>query len=450
MTKNKSNNITMKIRTLFTLLIVTASTLCVTTSCTSNNAKQDVPNKNDSISTKGKNVETKNGGSRDFSVNIFIENSGSMQGYFKGQDFQMEIGSLITGLQQSKSVKDLHFYYINKSIHKGSDKSDDFIRYLASNANVGNTASTNIGELIEKVSDSTYVNDNSVSILISDFIISPGSKNAASVSASEINKISGVSNKLADKKYAVAFYRMLVSDFTGKYYDCDDKPKLLNNAKRPYFVMVVGLPDFLSSFNLNVLPKISKLDNKTNDSSCSDSHIFFKLEDKSTKFNYKIVSTSNGKFKKFNGGKQRSVIDAKLKNRNNKDKQKCLQLKIKVDLSYLSGLVSDDYCTSIDNYELSNRNYMLQSVKKDIDGWYVFTVETTKKVESTVLSLKMKNSKPNWFGEYSINDCSKIFNIENIEKTYGLEYIMRGIFQAFSDDEYIIPEFAKIGINNNK
>lgn len=428
-----------------TFLIIAASMLCVMTSCASDKVDGKKQTSSNRIVSTDKNEAVA------FSVNIFIENSGSMQGYFKGQDFQMEIGSLITGLQQSESVKDLRYYYINKSIHKGSDKSEEFIRYLASNANVGNTASTNIGELIEKVSDSTYVNDNSVSILISDFIISPGSKNAASVSASEINKISGVSNKLADKKYAVAFYRMLVSDFTGKYYDCDDKPKILTKEKRPYFMMIIGGEKFVKAFQGGIAPKIVDMNN---DKAFTDSQCFFKLD--TIKVNFKFPKDIG--FRICPKRNKLCIHEDKYNLKIDKEgnKVKCFTFNIEADSKSFPKLLSSSYIKDRKNYKLdklSEDDAVIEKIYKE-KGKYKFRIKlkstriSKNDIRPNKLTLKLILQNPAWIEKYNISDCSEIFSEGNEEKTYGLEYITRGMFSTF----YKKKEFtiAEIRINNCK
>lgn len=433
----------MKIIT-FQMLI--ALMLCLITSC-AGNASEQTPQKTKSATSSANSEKHVSNDNKkgDVTVNIFIENSGSMMGYFNGQDFQMEIGSLITGLQQANDVvKDVHFYYINKSIHKGSDKSDVFIRGLVSNANVGNQSSTNIGELIEKVCDSTYVKKNSVSILISDFIISPGSKNAASVSASEINKISGVSNKLAENNYAVAFYRMLVSDFTGKYYDCDDKHKLLSKEKRPYFMMVVGDKDFIKMFQAGIAPKII---NMSNNKASTNHQCYFKLDSVNVKF-------------KFPKGVNFHVCSNPLcihedKYMLGKDKEgneiKYFTFNIETSKSFPK-LLSASYLTNKNNYKLSDDNAVIEKISQK-NGKYNFQIKLksskkSKAIKGTTLTLKLIIQNPAWIEKYNINDCSEIFAEGNEEKTYGLEYVTRGMFSTFHEKrEFTI---AEIRINNCK
>lgn len=432
----------MKINTLRMLI---ALMLCLTTSCAVDAGEQTAKKTKSANSSANSVKQVSNDNKKgDVLINLFIENSGSMMGYFNGQDFQMEIGSLITGLQQAYGDKNVHFYYINKSIYKGSDKSDVFIRGLVSNANVGNRTSTNIGELIEKVCDSTYVKKNSVSILISDFIISPGSKNAASVSASEINKISGVSNKLAENNYAVAFYRMLVSDFTGKYYDCDDKHKLLSKEKRPYFMMVVGDKDFIKMFQAGIAPKII---NMSNNKASTNHQCYFKLDSVNVKF-------------KFPKGVNFRVCSNPLCIHENKymlgkDKEgnefKYFTFNIETSKSFPK-LLSASYLTNKNNYKLSDDNAFIEKISQK-NGKYNFQIKLksgkkSKAIKSTTLIVKLIIQNPAWIEKYNINDCSEIFAEGNEEKTYGLEYVTRGMFSTFHEKrEFTI---AEIRINNCK
>src|SRR5699024_8734242 len=115
-----------------------------------------------------------------FNINLFLENSGSMDGYVKGiTSFENSIYSFLGNLENSNFSDSLNLYYINESVPysvKNATNTDikNFIEGLEPvtfRKRGGERGDTNIGELLKRVSDK--VNDNNLTILISDFIFSP-------------------------------------------------------------------------------------------------------------------------------------------------------------------------------------------------------------------------------------------------------------------------------------
>ncbi|MDD4848252.1 MAG: hypothetical protein PHR53_05770, partial [Bacteroidales bacterium] len=114
-------------------------------------------------------------------INVYIENSGSMDGYVKGvTEFEQTVYSYLSDIKISDLTDSLNLLYINsKTIPWGSDIAD-FIEKLEPatfRLRGGNRQTTDISDLLKIILSETK--ENHVSIFISDCIFSPGkSRNA--------------------------------------------------------------------------------------------------------------------------------------------------------------------------------------------------------------------------------------------------------------------------------
>lgn len=105
-------------------------------------------------------------------INVYIENSGSMDGYVKGQtEFEHIVYNYLVDLQQIGIAKELNLNYINSEILPQQDDITDFIEKLeptSFKAKGGNRGSSDIALMIKDILAES--NDSVVSIFISDCI----------------------------------------------------------------------------------------------------------------------------------------------------------------------------------------------------------------------------------------------------------------------------------------
>ena len=155
--------------------------------------------------------------------NIYVENSGSMDGYVKGVTrFEQSVYSYLSDIKISDICSEMNLYYINSEMHKQKPDVADFIEKLEPNtfkAKGGNRKTTDLSNIIGDILD-THGKD-TVSILVSDFVFSPGS----GVNADDylLNQQIGIKNHFAYKlksnpNLAMMLYH-LSSNFNGRYYD---------------------------------------------------------------------------------------------------------------------------------------------------------------------------------------------------------------------------------------
>ena len=110
------------------------------------------------------------------SVQVFMETSGSMNGYVNGGTsiFQQVVKEYLSGINNANFASDITYNYITSKV---TPQTNDLNRYItkltpSSFASNGKVATTDIGGIFKQILSMT--DPNTISILISDCIISPG------------------------------------------------------------------------------------------------------------------------------------------------------------------------------------------------------------------------------------------------------------------------------------
>ncbi|MFY7788373.1 MAG: hypothetical protein ACOVQA_10920, partial [Thermoflexibacteraceae bacterium] len=188
-------------------------------------------------------------------INIFLETSGSMKGYFAGQEFVALVTKLPTiseGITQNKNVK------INLI-------ADNIVPYTKSHFDFSNEVSTKgaafcmgksseMSKLFKTVADNT--SNDGISLFVSDCILSFSNQatNAVNVAALE----AGIRSTFADirqKGFAVSVYAF-ESTFKGSYFTMNNTEDRQNykdgSQRRPFYVWAVGKKDLLAAFRKQI------------------------------------------------------------------------------------------------------------------------------------------------------------------------------------------------------
>ncbi|PTS96864.1 hypothetical protein DBR11_18395, partial [Pedobacter sp. HMWF019] len=176
-----------------------------------------------------------------FNINVFFENSFSMDGYISQADLKSSIYDMLVNLKQLTSSINLN--YINSSIIKASSSD---IKLFSSGLTPqlfkkmgGKRWNSDIAEVLENVLSQT--DQNNASILISDFVFSPPKKiNAVSyLKLQEVAIKDKFQDKLNKQNLALAIFQMK-ANFQGDYYDHNSKTIKLAGVDRPYYIWFIG------------------------------------------------------------------------------------------------------------------------------------------------------------------------------------------------------------------
>lgn len=437
----------------YKIIVVSIIMLLVVTSCTrigstsnvnEQNKKQVAENQTETQNSQNEPCLTDNGTNKQsVTINIFIENSGSMNGYInQSSNFQVALGKHIALLKHNYGFENIKLYYINRGVYPQAYSGDsdgliDFAREMfAPNnfKNVGNTQSTELNEIMENALK--YVDENSISIVISDCIYSVSGTGTSET----LLGIAGTQtmDKFLDKTKNIIHLAtsiiQLTSNFNGNYYDyMHPNNGFTINCERPYYMIVLGTHKNVIGYVNNI--DVTKMDGFKNQYTISNydiSNIKASIMNKYGKYGlYRIVQESNS-------SEIKTIMDVNTLNGS-------FKLAIGIDLS--STTMSENDKTDINNYSIEG-NYKITKIEKisDINITDPKDIEIVTKnhlthfvhIESTGypnnFKITIKREAPSWVSECSSTDDTNITTDENEQrKTFGLSYFVGGISDAYSE-----------------
>lgn len=374
-------------------------------------------------------------------LNVYVDNTGSMFGYIsQGNEFEWALTNLLTSVTQSGfTVGDsIRLFYINSEIFPFVGDAPSFLKGVTRhNAQTykGDLGKTCMSTFFKKVLERT--SPDTVSIIISDFIISPGKgEDATNVLASEKYAITNaVSSKLqTQKNLTMAMYR-LVSNFNGYFYDCNDDKKQIN-AERPFFMWVIGERNMIEHFREKAIE--SNIVDCNNKKLITNSFVFFRALSKAPHY---IIRTCSDGAEILKEGEDRGHGLKKAKLQNGK-----FRFSIDVDLSDYKLL--GDYLLDPSNYNLSNKQYRIDKVlaQAGVGTTHRFYLETEQKPTPCELSMSLINTSPYWISEYSMGPDKKNEIFTNLDKTFGIQTITDAVFGAY---HYNVKELFTINVKIN-
>lgn len=368
-------------------------------------------------------------------INVYIENSGSMDGYVKGQtEFEQIVYNYLVDLKQIRIAKELNLYYINSQILPQQDDIRDFIEKLEPSsfkAKGGNRGTSDIALMIKDVLNE--MNDSIVSIFISDCIFSPGKgKNAEEYL---VNQQIGIKNFIGDyinehPNFAVVGYRCM-SQFEGLCYDKNDSGKYYKGS-RPFYIWLFGGQGAINRIRIEM--------QRNNRYLKSAENVF-------TVFAGGIdMPDSCYAIKIKSGNFDLDKLDPKHSIKNLKA-DKSGRIRFSVEVNYAPLILSDDYLCNTELYELSDPKFELVSVER-INEYkkysHLLTFET-EHVHPTTLEVSIKTDIPKWPELYNDNEGNEITE-NNADKTFGIKYMTEGIASAIIKKRY----YTRMTININK
>jgi hypothetical protein len=368
-----------------------------------------------------------------YNVNVFLENSASMDGYVKGvTEFETAIYNLLGDFKISGICDSLNLNYINKSIpyqkkNALPDDIQDFVEKLEPSVfkqRGGDRTVSDLKNILSTVLNS--VNDKNISILISDFVFSPGKNQDAQnyLNNQEIGIKIDFSNKLRNFDLAAILIQMK-SNFNGDYYTKNNIP-IKFNGKRPYYIWLFGNTQQISTlFERKILDNLK--------GGYLNRQVMFpikRIEEAPYKIQYspKIGSYSA---KELN---DKIISDAKPSS-NNKNKG-LFGFNVAVDFS--KTLQDEDYFLDSTNYLLSNKNYQLRIEKitdrsnPSISGYTHLLKLQTNQLREEIIQIDVLGKMPSWIlTSTSGEDSNFLKDTSQHSKTFGLKYLIEGANDAF-------------------
>lgn len=378
-------------------------------------------------------------------VNVYLETSGSMNGYVNGGTsiFQQVVKEYLSGINNANFASVINYYYINSQIiPRGNDLSNYISNLTPQNfAAQGNTATTDIGGLFKTIMEAT--DNNTISIFISDCIISPGRSNdpltyARGQMTDVRDAVVGYINKYQDLACMVYQFN---SGFKGTYYDYLNNPHRNVDMQRPFYIWVFGHTLHVALLKLNYVPdrdfKIAPIRNQW---------MIFNtpLADLQDQNRYGLLLSTgakNGNYTRVNATTVRGIQQFNGRYR----------FSFGANLATAQALMGDEYVEDTDNYRVlidrANQDTFYGSIEKSYEPTSpyteIFRVDSERPfTRGTTFSLGFQPGIPKWVFDCSDND-DRSFDGSNDNKTYGIINIFNGIYNGYNNANHnnIIAQF---------
>ena len=184
-------------------------------------------------------------------LKVYVENSGSMDAYMcAGSNLKDAVFDYVSDLKRLTTSCSL--YYINSKIIPYNGKLNSYIKDLTPQSFAragGNRGNTDLRDIIEKIIRAN--GKQTVSVFVSDCILDIP-ENAIDFFGNCQVSIKNTFNEAlsANPDLGVEIIK-LDSKFDGYWY-CGHNRELLRDAKRPYYIWIIGSQKYLAEFNKKV------------------------------------------------------------------------------------------------------------------------------------------------------------------------------------------------------
>ena len=186
-------------------------------------------------------------------VHVFIENSASMGGYFRGNT---EFNSIISDLtaKVNNEIKQIDISFISDIIIPYGRAVSDFSNDIAT-TNMATRKSSELHQIVRKIGEET--DSSEISLLISDCILSfpdedirrqPEINRERAESTLKTDIYNSFDHLKKNKNFGASIYAF-TSRFYGTYYDYSNNKITLNGTNRPFYVWVIGSRELLPGFD---------------------------------------------------------------------------------------------------------------------------------------------------------------------------------------------------------
>lgn len=343
-------------------------------------------------------------------LNVYVENSGSMNGYVcDGSEFKDAIYDYVSKLSSCSKQTNLNF--INTQIVPSGHDLHNFIWNL-NPQNIGKDGGSHANSQISNMLAAILkqINKNTVSVFISDCILDvPQGESTGFFHLAQTDIGNAIRSRLVgDNDFAVEIIQ-LESKFSGNYYGTDGVTKL-SGQKRPYYIWVMGDKQNLAWLNSQI--RLSTIPH-------------------GYKHCVAFSSPSKVSFDIFN---QFSKTDVKKASQGRK-----LSIKTKVDGGYKVLVKCNLYPALIDQLTLKDGSAIKTNDTKValVKAFETGDEHWPHQLELSIGSnfkkgqmLTITNTVPAWVS-HSNDDSGKDIT-KHLDKTSGIKYIIQGVADAYS------------------
>lgn len=381
------------------------------------------------------NPETYLTANTSFNINVFLENSASMDGYVSGvTQFESDIYSLLGNIKTADFCDTLNLGYVNNGIpyrKRNANLNDiqEFIEKLEPDnfkKRGGERGVSDIKQVLDIVLN--QLDQHHAAILISDFVFSPGrDKDAREYMIHQSIGIKNSMTELLEKSDVSMVVLQMNSTFSGMYYTHTNTPVKLTGIKRPYYIWIIG-----SS------PQIKKI---------IDSHYLEQIKGgyqhewilnrprEDQKLNFKIQYAPRIGYFSAHGIKEGHLLEAAS---SREDRTKDL-FKFHVAVDFSKSMQPTAFFNNPAHYKLSDPDYTLvieplenSSKQIKLSGYTHLLGLQTSHLRDEVLTINLIPELPAWIEEVSAEtDRDILKDVAQQQRTLGFKYLAEGIYDAY-------------------
>lgn len=344
-------------------------------------------------------------------VDVYFDASISMRGYFASGDGQ--VANVVSRFEKIGNYSKMFLIGKNESVKPYAGYSTD----LQNSINLFDGGSTHFEKLIPMMCDKSA--KGKMAVLVTDGIVFIN-KNASTALEQFQNILSkSLKGKTGSKAIAIFKYSAkFISTQVGKdgvcYYDMFDTPKELDSNKRPFYVIAVGTPEDILALqkNADLKPELQ---------------LYYGIDKKSILQNGKQNSPD-------------SIVEV------DPAKDIVLRMTLPKTIGYLYDSDKDFFNHSaakllLDGKQLKDTlEYTTNSVKSENGINVTITIKSPANtgIGTGMLTYTVENAIPSSWNALSVNDDSSQNVLLYRDKTFGLEYLLKGIKDAFDGNNPLI------------
>jgi hypothetical protein len=331
-----------------------------------------------------------------YTYNFYIENSGSVKGYFKGKsnDAEVIIKEFYDRIDEKlKSDEKITLNYINNQIKPQKCSIDQWLNSIYTNCNASFSDLDKFLEQILQLTDNKTVN-----FVISDYCFESKDGDLRKAQSG----ITKIFTKALDrnKDLSVSIYKYEAS-FSGNYF-----PGRINFVgNRPLYIWIFG-PS-------NALRKISKLNTEQE----KENEMFLQ----SSRTIIPQVQTNNKRMT----NKDRTCLNVKHWQ---EDRYESDVYKVDLKVSTKNLMLPKSAIQNIENYTLIPNNYYIDNIQYFSDDEYIYTIATEHPSPCT-LKINYTLDIPEWVITSNYEGTS----LPKDSTTYGIKYLIEGVSNAYKN-----------------
>lgn len=387
------------------------------------------------------------------SVNVYLENSGSMFGYVNGDtEYKDALTELLVQLGSIYGKKDIHLYFINTKIYPiafdgnvaqyPGTLSPDKLKVA------GDINSSDINDIYRQVIDKTP--EKTISIILSDCIYSVSGDDTAG----KLEMQKSLTKDVFQDSNISTLVAKLNSGFTGYYYPKNNTKQKLSNQSRPFYISVLGQAGAMGFFynNIHFQPNFKGYENKVFLSSAYNNQaVYHTIVNTATSTGFRPVREFS------DSGSVRGMEDIAVNDRDGK----AFTFAIAIDMATVPA--EEDVVKDPRSYSITKGNYKITGIelynpkllkpasvniinKAGRHPTHIINFVSTG-TNYTDLEFALKNEIPQWVRATSTNDDTDIKSLGT--KTFGFNYLIEGINEA-GKKEAVADDYFKIIIKINQ